>query len=212
MSDHERGKVALRRPSIDPAAPKITKQEQENIMRVIRSREKALKTMAVARAAELKSEFEAQISRVYDPAENPIWDEAVKAAKAAVAEAEAKIDAECDRLCIPKEFRPSVAMKWYERGRNVLAERRAELRSLANAQIDEAKKRALERIDLQMNAARERVLITGLGAEAIALLNELPALEEMMPTLSIDAAEHDLVKLGEKRRRELLGSDYYRYN
>ncbi len=88
MSEPERGKVILRAPTevVDakPVAPKVTKSEREDIMRVIRSREKALKTMATARAAELKSSFEAQISRVYDPCENPIWNEAVSAAQAAV--------------------------------------------------------------------------------------------------------------------------------
>lgn len=53
-------------------------------MRVIRSRERTLKTMVAARAAELKTSFEAQISRQYDPRENPIWNEAVETAKAAV--------------------------------------------------------------------------------------------------------------------------------
>ncbi len=98
-------------------------------------------------------------------------------------------------------------MKWFERGDNRLAQRRAELRALANAQIDEAKKRALERIDITMNASRERVIISGLGAQAIEMLNELPPLESLMPTLSIDAAEHDLLKMNDQSRRALLGHD-----
>lgn len=212
MSEFESGKVILRKLSAEPAAQKVTKQEREDIMRVIRSREKALRTMVTARAAELKSSFEAQISRVYDPRENPIWNEAVSAAEAAVAAAQATVNAECERLGIAKEFRPGVSMGWHGRGENALARRRAELRALANAQIDEAKKRALEQIDITMNAARERVIVSGLGAQAIEMLNELPALEQMVPTLSIDAAEHDLLKMNENRRRELLGGDYYRYN
>jgi hypothetical protein len=56
------------------------------------------------------------------------------------------------------------------------------------------------------------VLISGLGSQAIEMLNELPTLEQMMPTLSIDAAEHDLLQMSRQSRRELLGSDYYRYN
>lgn len=207
------GKITLRKPALTEAAtPKITKQEREDVMRVLRSREKTLKTMVIARAAELKTSFEAQISRQYDPRENPIWNEAVNVARAAVQAAEVKIAEECERIGIPSEFRPGVSMSWHERGANRLAQRRAELRALANAQIDEARKRALERIEITLSSAREKVLISGLGTEAIAMLNELPTLEVMMPTLAIDAMEHDLLTMSKSSRDKLLGSDSWRYN
>jgi hypothetical protein len=203
----EAGKITPRKPApTEVAAPKITKSERDDVMRVLRSREKTLKTMVVARAAELKTSFEAQISRQYDPRENPIWNEAVNAAKAAVEAAEAKIAEECERIGIPEGFRPGVDMRWYGRGENALS-CRAELRALANAQIDEARKRALERIEITLSAAREKVLISGLGREAIAMLNEMPTLTEMMPTLAIDQTEHDLLTMSKSSRDKLLGSD-----
>ena len=114
-------------------------------------------------------------------------------------------------LGIPKQFRPGVDMQWYGRGENALAKRRAELRALVNAQI-EAKKRALERIEITLNAAREQVIISGLGNQAIEMLNELPTLEVMMPTLAIDAMENDLLTMRDRCLHKLLGGDYYRYS
>jgi hypothetical protein len=56
------------------------------------------------------------------------------------------------------------------------------------------------------------VLISGLGSEAIAMLNEMPTLTEMMPTLAIDQTEHDLLTMSKSSRDKLLGSDSWRYN
>jgi hypothetical protein len=66
-------------------------------------------------------------------------------------------------------------------------------------------------IEIRLHEAREQVLITGLGDQAIEMLNALPSLDSLMPQLTVDQAEHDLLTMGESKRRQLLGLSYWQH-
>jgi hypothetical protein len=172
------------------ANDKLTKAEQADLLKVIRGRERVAKFAAAQRAAELRTDFEAQISKIYSFDDNDIWKAAMAAATQATEEAKAKVDLECERLGIPKEFRPEIGQPmWYRRGENASAERRAELRKLAYAQIEEAEKRAKVQIERISVEAQTQVLQTGLSAPAKQFLEMLPSVETLMPTLQLERVE-----------------------
>jgi hypothetical protein len=172
------------------ASTKLTRAEQTDLLRVIRGRERVAKAAVAERAAALRTDFEAQISKRYRFDDNAIWSAAMEAAKRAADEARATIDAECERLGIPPEFRPGIERPhWYGRGENSVRERRAELRRLAYAQIEEAERRAKLQIERTSVQAQSEVIATGLSATAKVFLDSLPSVETLMPALELERVE-----------------------
>jgi hypothetical protein len=166
----------------------LTKAEQTDLLRVIRGRERVAKAAVAERRR--RGDYEAQISRVYSFDDNAIWKAAMAATAKATEEARAKVDLECHRLGIPAEFRPEIGQPiWYCRGENAMAERRAELRKLAHAQITEAEKRARVHIERISVEAQSKVLETGLSAPAQEFLKILPSVETLMPALQLERVE-----------------------
>ena len=169
---------------------KLTRAEQTDLLRVIRGRERVAKAAVAERAAALRTDFEAQISKVYSFDDNAVWKAAMAAAAKATEEARARVDLECQRLGIPEEFRPEIGQPvWYRRGENAIAERRAELRKLAYAQITEAEQRAKVQIERISVEAQTKVLETGLSAPAQEFLKMLPSVETLMPALQLERVE-----------------------
>lgn len=75
------------------------------------------------------------------------------------------------------------------RGENSVAERRAELRRLAYAQIEEAERRAKLQIERTSVQAQSEVIATGLSATAKVFLESLPPVETLMPALQLERVE-----------------------
>ena len=65
----------------------MTRSEREDLQRLVRQREKVLKSAAKARSADLMVDFECQMAAEYQPQDDPVWLEAEREAAAAVAEA-----------------------------------------------------------------------------------------------------------------------------
>lgn len=179
-------------------ARQMTKAEREDLIRLVKQREKVAKTAAEQRSAAMLAEFEQQVSAKHDFNTNDVWKAATEAAIAAAKKANEEIMAEADRLGIPKEFQPKLQYNWARRGENEYNERRTELRRVAKAEIDALEKVARVQIESSSVQAQTEIIANGLSSEAaIAFLNKLPAIESMMPALDVSAIQQ---KLAEKAR------------
>lgn len=177
----------------------MTKGEREDLVRLVKQRERVAKTAAEQRSAAMLAEFEQQISAVHSFATNDIWKAATEVAIDAAKKANEVVMAEADRLGIPREFQPKLNFSWARRGENEYAARRDELRRVAKAEIDALEKVARVQIESASVSAQTEIIANGLSsAAAIEFLNRLPAIDSMMPCLDITQIQ---AKLVEKARR-----------
>jgi hypothetical protein len=173
----------------------MTKAEREDLIRLVKQRERVAKTAAEQRSAAMLAEFEQQIAAVHSFDKNEVWKAAVAAAIDEAKKANDRIDEEAARLGIPEEFRPRLSFTWARRGENEFNARRDELRKVAKAEIEAIEKMARVQIESQSVAAQTEVIANGLNSDAaIAFLNRLPAIETMMPALSIEAIQQKLLE------------------
>lgn len=190
----------------------MTKSERDDLIKLVRAREKVAKTAAQQRSAAMLAEFEQQVSAAHTFDSNEVWKAATDACIEAAKKASEEIVKEADRLGIPKEFQPRVSFNWSRRGENEYRGRREELRKVAKAEIEAIEKLAYVEIEKASIAAQTEVIANGLTSEAaIAFLERLPAIENMMPSLSVERIQ---AKLAEKARNRpgytgpyLIGDD-----
>jgi len=178
---------------------RMTKGERDDLIRLIKQRERVCKTAADQRSTAMLAEFEQKISAVHDFATNDVWKAASDAAIAAAKKANEEVEAEADKLGIPKEFQPKINFSWARRGENEYRQRREELQRVAKAEIDTLEKIARVQIETESVRAQTEVIANGLNsADAIEFLNKLPAIESMMPMLDVTEIQ---AKLAERARR-----------
>lgn len=183
---------------------RMTKGERDDLVRLIKQRERVAKTAAEQRSAAMLAEFEERISATHKFATNEVWAAAVEAAVEAAKEANARVKAEADHLGIPEEFQPKLEYHWAQRGENEYRERREELRRVAKAEISSIEKLAMTQIETASLQAQTQIIANGLESEAaLEFLSSLPAVETMMPALDIIQIQ---AKLAERARR----SGYHR--
>ncbi len=115
---------------------KMTKADRAELMHLIRKREHLLYTALKEHGANMLEEFETQISAIYQPEDDPIWEQAMAEVEKLEEITQAKVQQRVKELGIAPECAPSVHIQWYGRGRNASASRRAELRKLAMSRID----------------------------------------------------------------------------
>jgi hypothetical protein len=181
----------------------MTRKEREDLAKVVRMRAKVAREAAAQRESELLAVVEEQLSARYK-ADHKLWADIAEAAKAFVEEADAKIAALCREHGIPENFRPGLNLSWYSRGENASAERRAELRRLAESRIEASKKAARTAITAREAELLTRVIAGGLASdEARTFLESLPMADELMPPIVLHELEHDLPK----RLRVTSGDD-----
>jgi hypothetical protein len=164
----------------------MLKSEREDLQRLIRQREKVLKSAAKQRSAELLADFENQIGQEYAFDQDEVWAQAVKAAEPEVRKAQQRIEERCRELGIPKQFAPSLELEWSARGYdNTLAKRRAELRRMAQLQIEAIEQKAIVAIELSCLKAQEQIALAGLTSDAAKqFIERLPSVETLMPRLT----------------------------
>jgi hypothetical protein len=166
--------------------PEMSKGEREDLQRLVRQREKVLKSAAKQRSAELIADFENQMGQEYSFDQDEVWAAAEKAAAVHVKKAQAIIAARCAELGIPKEFAPNVSLHWYARGYgNSLEKRRVELRKMAATQIAAIEAKAITQIEVSSLDAQTRLAVAGLSSEAArGFLEALPSIDVLMPRLT----------------------------
>lgn len=165
----------------------MTKGEREDLVKLIRQRERVLKSAAKQRSAELIADFENQMGQIYSFDQDEIWAQAQKEADSEVEKAKQRIAARCRELGIPDRFAPNVRLLWAARGYdNTVDKRRAELRRMATTQVEALERKAIVDIEMSCLAAHEQVVTAGLTSEAArAFIETLPSVETLMPALSI---------------------------
>jgi hypothetical protein len=171
----------------------MTKSEREDLVRLIRNREKVMKTAASQRSAELLAEFEQQIASVYRYDQDETWKAAHQAAATAVKQAQQTVLARCGELGIPARFAPEILLSWRGRGENAISERRAELRAVAKSRIAAIEKAACTKIEMTCLDAQTRILAHGLtSTAAIDFFDNMPSIEMLMPPIEMTSVEEML--------------------
>jgi len=163
----------------------MTKHEREDLQRLVRQREKVLKSAAKQRSAELIADFENQMGQEFSFDQDEVWERATKIAQAALAKANEQIAARCHEIGIPKRFAPGLNLRWYGRRENATKQRRDELRKMAETRVEAIERKAVTEIELSCLAAQEQIALSGLTTEAARQFVEaLPKIEALMPRLT----------------------------
>ena len=164
---------------------RMTKSEREDLQRLVRQREKVQKSAAKARSTELLADFENQIAAEYRFDDDAVWAAAAKAADAEVAKAQ-----DVSRSAAKNwGFRNSsgrLLFHWVHRGYdNTLEKRRAELRRVAQEQVESLEQQAIVKIEPASVEAQTQIAVAGLTSEAAhSFLASLPTVESLMPALT----------------------------
>jgi hypothetical protein len=179
---------------------RMNKGEREDLLRLVKARERVAKTAAEQRSAAMLAEFEQHVTTQHTFDSNEVWKAATDAAIEAAKKANETILAEAAKLGIPPEFRPKLMYSWSCRGEAEYRGRREELRRLAKAEIAAMEKLAFVQIESQSVVAQTEIIAHGLNSDsALAFLNNLPAIEKMMPALDIGDIQRKLAENARKR-------------
>ena len=182
------------------AMHRMTKSERDDLVRLIKQRERVAKTAAEQRSAAMLAEFEQKISATHAFNTNEVWKAAVDVSIEAARKANDEVKAEATRLGIPEEFQPSLIFSWSRRGENEYLSRREELRRVAKSEIAALEKMAMVEIETKSVQAQTEIIANGLSSsDAIAFLEKLPPIETMMPALDISAIQ---AKLADNLRKQ----------
>jgi hypothetical protein len=164
----------------------MTRTETEHLQRLIRQREKVLKSAAKQRSAELMADFENQMGSEYSFDQDEIWSKAAEAAEREIKKAQAQVAARCRELGIPDRFGPNLSLNWRHRGYdNLIGRRKDELRRMAQTQIAAIEQKAVVEIETSCLDAQTKLAVAGCTSDdAAAFLASLPSVETLMPRLS----------------------------
>jgi hypothetical protein len=164
----------------------MTKGEREDLQRLVRQREKVLKSAAKQRSAEMLADFENQMGAEYAFDDDEVWRQAVEDVRPLVAKAQQQIAKRCRELGIPARFAPTVNLSWQHRGYdNQIKQRREELRDMAVSRSEAIEAKAIVEIEMSCLQAQEKIAVAAVTSDAgAAFLAALPAVETLMPALS----------------------------
>jgi len=182
------------------SAEVMTSKDRDLLAKVARQRARVAKSTVALRQAQLLADFEEQSSAIYS-AQDEAWAEVTAQAQEMVRQADEQVAAACRERNIPEEFRPSLNLSWYGRGGNSKAARRAELRKLAERQIEAAAKAAKLEIDRADAEVQVELLTGALTTEAARrFLERIPSPEELMPAVRLEQLEQQVPR---RQQREL---------
>ena len=138
------------------------------MLRLIRQREKVLKSAAKQRRAELLADFENQMGSELGFDDSRLGGGDARC-RGRDREGKRKIAARCRELGIPSQFSPTMKLYWTHRGYdNLVEERRRELRGIAEAKIEAIEKKAITEIEMSCLQAQTELdnLRTDIGSGA----------------------------------------------
>jgi hypothetical protein len=164
----------------------MSKGEREDLQRLIRQREKVLKSAARQRSAELLADFENQMGSEFAFDDDKTWEQAVAEATVEVKKAQSIITKRCRELGIPDRFAPNLELRWRARGyNNLVDERKDELRIMARTRVEAIEQKAITDIEMNCLQAQEQIALAGLTSEAAqGFVAALPSIDTLMPALS----------------------------
>lgn len=167
----------------------MSRADRANLERLARKRAKLATAQLGERVKTLKAEVEDQLSAIYEFSDD-LWADINAAAQAAVASADAQVAEACRRAGIPDAFRPRLALNWAGRGQNAVPARRAELRKLAYARIDEGAETAKVTIASSLLEVETELISGGLeSGEAAAFIRAMPTADELLAPVDVGELE-----------------------
>jgi DNA-binding CsgD family transcriptional regulator len=169
----------------------MSKTDRANLERLARKNAALAKIMIGERVNVLRSEVEDQLSAEYK-FDDDIWADITRKAREEVARADAQVAEHCRRIGVPDNLRPRIQTSWYSRGESMLAERRAELRKLAQARIDAAAASARVAVEKNLLEIETTLIRGGLDtAEAAAFIDAMPTPEQLLPSVDVTDLDPD---------------------
>lgn len=172
---------------------RLSRHETHDLSMIIKDRTRVLRAHAEEQAAVLLADFEAKLAATYKFDDDEVWKRATEEAMDIVRIGNEKIAARCEKLGIPKQFAPGLALSWAERGENGVARRRIELTRIAKSQIDAMHKAAVTRIEKQALDLRTQVVSMGIMSSGAKLfLESLAPVEDAMQSLDFAAVQRQL--------------------
>jgi hypothetical protein len=164
----------------------MSKTEREDLHRLVRQRERVLKSAARQRSAELIADFENQMGQEYAFDQDEVWERAVKSVEPVLRKAQEQIALRCRELGIPDRFAPGLELDWRHRGYdNLIEKRRRELRRMAETRIAAIEQKAITQIEMGCLEAQTALAVAGLTSDrAREFIAKLPKIEALMPLLA----------------------------
>ena len=159
----------------------MTRTERNDLISLARRRARVAKQDAKVRAATLTAKVEEQLSAVFK-SEDDRWNDARRRVQAEVEAMNQRIAAQLLAEGLPERLHPRAEMGWSGRGENARASRRAELRLLAKARINEQLQTAVAEIERSTVQLEADMLAVTSGAEARNYLLGLPSAEALLPS------------------------------
>jgi hypothetical protein len=177
--------------------PRMSVAERLELAKQVRLRAKVAKNDVNANIAQQLANVEAQLAARYDENHGK-WADLTRHAKEAVKKADEELAKRCREMGIPEAFRPKLNLSWYGRGENGDKERRAELRNVAESELEaqaQKAKVAIEKIEVDQLT---QITAEGLTSEAARqFLLSMPTVSQLMPHLQLEDLE---------KRRPLLSA------
>lgn len=184
----------------------LTRAERTDLQRVARMRAKVARNGIDAAKAHRLAELERELQALYK-VDHEAWAELTSQIVQDVARVDAEVAKRCEALGIRPEFRPMLYAGWAQAGENASKERRAELRRLAALELDAMGKAAKQRIDAAELETVTAIVAVGMTSEARELLEAMPTVEALIPSLDVAALESKAGKRETRRGVYLLESD-----
>ncbi len=185
----------------------MNKGEREDLQRLIRQREKAMKEQARLRSKQLLAHHEKMLMAEFSFDSDEVWSKAMADAAPVIAAAQRAIEKRCIELGIPKKFAPSMSVAWLHKGyRNAVAADRNEERKSARIKVEAIEQEAVAQISMMSVEAQTRICAAGLTSDqAQAFLSEMKSVEELMPLAMIEPSKVNeaLSNYGEAEDRPL---------
>jgi hypothetical protein len=188
----------------------MSRSESVAIDRLLTQIGRTAKVQAQQRKAELLAHLEAEFAAKFEPDDlelQEVMAELEAEGQALEAKAKAAIAAKCDALGIPPRFRPWVraSVWWHNRGENVAAERRAELRRVGERAAADEELSAILAIEQRILDFRTRLTLgTVQSYEARRFTESLPAVADLMPPLTVKGVERFAQAQGARTPEEVL--------
>ena len=162
----------------------ITRTEREDLQRLIRQREKVLKSAAKQRSAELIADFENQMGQEYSFDQDATWQQANEAAEREVAKRSASSPAVRNLASRKTSRRP---YEWFgtTAGKMQRSSAASSLRRMALTQIEALERKAVTKSSLSCLQAQTEFAVAGLTSDAARqFIEKLPSVDGLMPRLS----------------------------
>lgn len=177
----------------------MTRAERDQLLQLVKKRERVMKGQAQERSAFLLAEFDAQSAKIHHYDDDAVWSKVQAEAERAIAAAQEAIAERCRQLGIPAEFAPGLSFGWHGRGHNAVASRRQELRRAAKSKIEALEREACTKIERMSLDAQTEIVAHGLESLAAKeFLSAMPKLDALMPPIEIG----EIQSLVEARRAE----------